>query len=50
LLLSKLDYEEMKLNTKDFSRELIEYVFYPERLMRICYRNDLELSDLLEIL
>jgi hypothetical protein len=50
LLLSKLDYEEMKLNTKDFSRELVEYVFYPERLMRICERNDLELGDLLDLL
>ena len=50
LLLSKLDYQEMKINTQDFSRELVEYVFHPERLIRICERNDLELSDLLEIL
>ena len=50
LLLSKLDYQEMKVNTKDFSRELVESVFHPERLMRICERNDLELCDLLEIL
>ena len=50
LLLSKLDYQEMKLNTKDFSRELVEYVFYPERLMRICERNDLELGDLVDLL
>jgi hypothetical protein len=53
LLLSKLDYQEMKLNTKDFSRELVESVVFhpdPERLMRICERNDLELCDLLEIL
>jgi hypothetical protein len=50
LLLSKLDYQEMKVNTKEFSRELAENVFYPERLMRICERNDLELIDLLEIL
>ena len=40
----------MKLNTKDFSRELVEYVFYPERLMRICERNDLELGDLVDLL
>jgi hypothetical protein len=40
----------MKLNAKEFSRELAEYVFHPERLNRICERNDLELSDLLEIL
>ena len=50
LLLSKLDYQAMKLNVKDFSRELTEHVFHPERLIRICERNDLELSDLLEIL
>jgi hypothetical protein len=50
LLLSKLDYEEMKLKTKYFSRELAEHVFHPERLIRICERNDLELFDLLEIL
>jgi hypothetical protein len=50
LLLSKLDYQEMKIKTKDFSRELTEHVFHPERLMRICERNDLELCDLLEIL
>jgi hypothetical protein len=50
LLLSKLDYEEMKIKTKDFSRKLSEHVYHPERLMRICERNDLELCDLLEIL
>ena len=50
LLLSKLDYQEMKLHTKEFSRELAEHVFHPERLIRICERNDLELCDLLEIL
>ena len=31
----------MKLNTKEFSRELAEHVFHPERLNRICERNDL---------
>ena len=50
LLLSKLDYQAMKLNAKEFSRELAEYVFHPERVIRICERNDLELLDLLEIL
>jgi hypothetical protein len=50
LLLSKIDYQEMKLNVKDFSRELTERVFHPDRLIRICDRNDLELCDLLEIL
>jgi hypothetical protein len=50
LLLSKLDYEGMKLNTKCFARELTEHIFHPERLIRICERNDLELCDLLEIL
>ena len=41
LLLSKLDYPAMKVNTKEFSRELAEHVFHPERLNRICERNDL---------
>jgi len=50
LLLSKLDYEKMKSTAKVFSRELAEHVFHPERLIRICERNDLELGDLLEIL
>jgi hypothetical protein len=50
LLLSKLDYQVMKLNTKYFAKELAERVFHPERLNRICERNDLELCDLLEIL
>jgi hypothetical protein len=50
LFLSKLDYQEMKSNTKDLSRELAEQVFHPERLIRICERNDLELCDLLEIM
>ena len=50
LLLCKLDYKKMKLNTKDFSRELAEHVFHPERLIRICEKNDLELCDLLDIL
>ena len=40
----------MKSTAKDFSRELAEHVFHPERLIRICERNDLELGDLLEIL
>jgi hypothetical protein len=40
----------MKLNAKDFSRELAERVFHPERLIRICERNNLELGDLLEII
>ena len=40
----------MKLNTKEFSRELAEHVFHPERLIRICEKNDMELCDLLEIL
>ena len=50
LLLSNLDYEAMKLNRQEFNRELVESVFHPERLFRICERNDLEFSDLLEIL
>ena len=50
LILSKLDYQAMKVNTKEFSKELAECVFHPERLNRICVRNDLELCDLLEIL
>jgi hypothetical protein len=40
----------MVLKTKDFPKELGEHVFHPERLMRICEGNDLELCDLLEIL
>ena len=50
LLFSKLDYQEMKIQTKEFSRELVEYVFHPERLFRIGERNALELGDLLEML
>ncbi len=50
LLLSKLDYPAMKVNTKSFAKELTEYVFHPERLNRICEGNDLQLCDLLEIL
>jgi hypothetical protein len=40
----------MKIKTQEFNKELVESVFHPERLMRICERNDLELCDLLEIL
>jgi hypothetical protein len=50
LLLSKLDYQAMVLNSKEFSRELAERVFHPERIIRICERNNLEFCDLLEIL
>ena len=50
LIICKLDYKEMKSNTKDFSRELTEDVFHPERLIRICQRNDLDFCDLLEVL
>jgi hypothetical protein len=48
LLLIKLDYQAMKLNKKDVNRELVEQVFHPERLTRICERNDLKLCDLLD--
>jgi len=48
LLLIKLDYQGMKLNKRDLNREMIQKVFHPERLMRICERNDLELCDLLD--
>ena len=37
------------LKTKDFSRELAEYVFHPDRLIRICesiwrFKNDISLA------
>jgi hypothetical protein len=38
----------MKLQNKDVNKELIENVFHPERLTRICEKNDLELCDYLE--
>ena len=37
-------------NSKKICEELVQYVFHPERLIRISLRNDLELCDLLEIL
>ncbi len=34
-LLAKFDYERMKENMKDFHKELVEYVFNPQRLVRL---------------
>jgi hypothetical protein len=45
-LLHVLDYEKTKKANEEFSRELCEYVFHPERMIRLA--GDMPLWDYLE--
>jgi hypothetical protein len=45
-LLLVLDYEKTKKVNEEFSRELCEYVFHPERMIRLA--GDMPLWDYLE--
>jgi hypothetical protein len=48
-LLANLDYENMKENIKEFNQELIEYVFNPNRLLRLCKLYDLSFDEINEL-
>jgi hypothetical protein len=49
-LLFKYDYETMKQNNKDFCQELVQKVFNPDRLLRLCEIFNIDLLDYTDIL
>jgi hypothetical protein len=48
-LLSSLDYNKMLENMKPFCNELVEKIFHPSRLERICEMYNIEMEDYLEL-
>jgi hypothetical protein len=48
-LFAPLNYEKMKKNIQEFKKELIEYIFNPKRLMRICRLYNLSFDHLNDI-
>lgn len=44
-----MDYEVMKERMKDFCEELVQTVFHPKRIKKICYQYDLDMFDYLEL-
>jgi hypothetical protein len=44
-----LDYQKMLLNMKDFCEELVEVVFHPKRIQRICDTYQLDMTDYIEL-
>jgi len=49
-LLFKYDYQTMKQNNKDFCEELVQKVFNPCRLLRLCKMFNMDLLDYTDIL
>jgi hypothetical protein len=41
-LLFKYDYQTMKQNNKDFCEELVQKVFNPDRLLRLCENYNMD--------
>ena len=50
LLYDKYNYKKMKEQMKDFCEELVQKVFHPLRLQRICNLYNLDLTDYLDLL
>ena len=48
-LLTKLDYEKMSENNRDFSKELTEYVLNPVRLCSISNKYNMDLEEYIEL-
>jgi hypothetical protein len=46
--LSSLDYEKTKDANQEFNRELVEYVFHPERIIR--QAGDMPLWEYMDLL
>ena len=44
-----LDTEKMRLNCKEFARELAAYVFQPQRLTKLCETYNIEFEDYFEM-
>jgi len=49
-LIFDYDYEGMREQHKELFKELIEYVFHPTRLIRICKQQNIEVYNYLDIL
>ena len=49
-LICKYNYKQMKNSMKDFCEELVQKVFHPLRLQKICDEYGLELVDLLDMI
>jgi hypothetical protein len=45
-LLAPLNHKKMRENIQEFKKELIEYVFHPTRLMRLCNLYCLSFDEL----
>ena len=48
-ILSSLDYNKMIENTKSLCNELVEKIFHPARLERICKMYNIEMEEYIEI-
>ena len=49
-LLFGYDYESIKYKNQDISKQIIEYVFNPYRLIRVSSKYNLELDEYLDII
>jgi hypothetical protein len=49
-LIFDYDYEGMREQHKELFKELIEYVFHPTRLIRLCKLFEIEVIDYIDIL
>ena len=47
-LLCSLDYEKTKEANEPFREELMEYVFHPDRMIRIAHQHGLDLREHLD--
>jgi hypothetical protein len=47
-LFCSLDYPKMFHSMKDFCEELVEVVFHPKRIQRICDAYDMDMADYIE--
>jgi hypothetical protein len=45
-----LDYEKMFLHGKDFCEELVQTVFHPKRIQRICDTYHMDMADYIKLL
>ncbi len=48
-LLSKLNYDLMKKNMKEFNEELVANVFNPKRLLKICEEYNIDFYEIQDI-
>jgi hypothetical protein len=49
MLLFKINYSQMTTNNKLCHKELVEYVFHPNRLLKMSNIHNIEFSDLIDL-